>query len=49
MVQLFNTSNPRSVMKTVTIADFTFVVNTSITPAMDSAVSNSANITQAIL
>ena len=45
-----NTSNPRSVMKTVTIADFTFVVNTSITPAMDSAVSNSAgNITKAII
>ena len=45
-----NTSSPRSVMKTVTIADFTFVVNTSITPAMDSAVSNSAsNITQAII
>ena len=45
-----NTSNPRSIMKTVTIADFTFVVNTSITPAMDSAVSNSAsNITQAIV
>ena len=45
-----STSNPRSVMKTVTIADFTFVVNTSITPAMDSAVSNSAsNITQAIV
>ena len=37
-------------MKTVTIADFTFVVNTSITTAMDSAVSNSAsNITQAII
>ena len=45
-----NTSNPRSIMKTVTIADFTFVVNTSITPAMDPAVSNSAsNITQAIV
>ena len=45
-----NTSNPRSVIKTVTIADFTFVVNTGITPAMDSAVSNSAsNITQAIV
>ena len=45
-----NTSNPRSVMKTVTIADFTFVVNTSITTAMDTAVSNSAsNITQAIV
>tara|TARA_R100000005_G_C4996589_1_gene203414 strand:- start:23 stop:2479 length:2457 start_codon:yes stop_codon:yes gene_type:complete len=45
-----NTSNPRSVMKTVTIADFTFVVNTSITPGMDGTVSNSAsNITQAIV
>jgi len=45
-----NTSNPRSVMKTVTIADFTFVVNTSITTAMDSALSNSAsNITQAVV
>ena len=33
-----NTSNPRSVFKTVTIADFTFVVNTSITTAMDTAV-----------
>ena len=29
-----NTSTPRSVIKTVTIADFTFVVNTSITAAM---------------
>ena len=45
-----NTSDPRSVMKTVTIADFTFVVNTSITTAMDSALSNSAsNITQAVI
>jgi hypothetical protein len=45
-----NTSDPRSVMKTVTIADFTFVVNTSITPAMATDVSNSAsNITQAIV
>ena len=45
-----NTSNPRSIMKTVTIADFTFVVNTSITTAMDSTLSNSAsNITQAII
>ena len=45
-----NTSNPRSVIKTVTIADFTFVVNTSFTPVMDSALSNSAsNITQAIV
>ena len=31
-----NTSDPRSVMKTVSVADFTFVVNTSITTAMDS-------------
>ena len=45
-----NTSNPRSVIKTVTIADFTFVVNTSITTAMDSAISNSdSNITQAVI
>ena len=43
-----NTSNPRSQIKTVTIADFTFVVNTSITTAMDSAVS-AGNITQAVV
>ena len=43
-----NTSNPRSRIKTVTIADFTFVVNTSITTAMDSAVS-AGNITQAVV
>ena len=30
-----NTSTPRTQIKTVTIADFTFVVNTSITTAMD--------------
>jgi len=30
-----NTSTPRSVIKTITIADFTFVVNTNITTAMD--------------
>jgi len=34
-----NTTNPRSVIKTVTIADFTFVVNTNITPVMDSTLS----------
>ena len=34
-----STSTPRSVIKTVTIADFTFVVNTGIIPAMDSALS----------
>ncbi len=43
-----NTSNPRSIIKTITIADFTFVVNTSITTAMDSAVS-AGNITQAVV
>ncbi len=43
-----NTSDPRSVIKTVTIADFTFVVNTSITTAMDSALSPN-NITQAVV
>ena len=34
-----NTSNPRGVIKTVTIADFTFVVNTSISTAMDTTLS----------
>ena len=34
-----NTSDPRGVLKTVTIADFTFVVNTSITTAMDATTS----------
>ena len=43
-----NTSNPRDQIKTVTIADFTFVVNTSVTAAMDSALSP-GNITQAIV
>lgn len=43
-----NTSNPRSQIKTVTIADFTFVVNTSVTTAMDSAVS-AGNLTQAVV
>ena len=36
-------------MKTVTIADFTFVVNTSITAAMDSTLSGAGNITKAII
>ena len=45
-----NTSDPRSVIKTVTIADYTFVVNTTITAAMDSTLSlSSANITQAVV
>ena len=43
-----NTSTPRSVIKTVTIADFTFVVNTSISAAMDSALSAGTD-TQAVV
>ena len=43
-----NTSTPRTQIKTVTIADFTFVVNTSIETAMDSSLS-AGNITQAIV
>ena len=43
-----NTSNPRNVIKTVTIADFTFVVNTSVVAQMDTTVS-SGNITQAVV
>ena len=43
-----NTSNPRDQIKTVTIADFTFVVNTSVTAAMDTTLST-GNITQAIV
>jgi len=43
-----NTSNPRNVIKTVTIADFTFVVNTSVTTAMDTTLS-AGNITQAVI
>jgi len=34
-----NVSSPRSMMKTVTIADFTFVVNTGVIPKMDSSLS----------
>jgi len=45
-----NTSDPRSVIKTVSVADYTFVVNTSITAAMDSTLSEtSSNITQAVV
>ena len=43
-----NTSDPRSVIKTVTIADFTFVVNTSIKTEMDTTLS-AGNITQAVV
>ena len=43
-----NTSDPRTVIKTVTIADFTFVVNTGIITAMDSTLSAGTD-TQAIV
>ena len=43
-----STSDPRSNIKTVTIADYTFVVNTTKTVAMDTSVS-AGNITQAIV
>ncbi len=43
-----NTATPRSVMKTVTIADFTFVVNTSIQTAMDTTLSGGTG-TKAII
>ena len=41
-------TSPRLQMKTITIADFTFVVNTTVTTAMDTTLS-SGNITQAIV
>ena len=43
-----NTSTPRDVIKTITIADYTFVVNTGITVEMDTAVSP-GNTTGAIV
>ena len=43
-----NTSTPRDVIKTITIADYTFVVNTGITVEMDAAVSP-GNTTGAIV
>ncbi len=47
-VGYLSTTNPRDQIKTVTIADFTFVVNTSVTATMDTTLS-SGNITQAIV
>ena len=47
-VSYLSASNPRSQFKTVTIADFTFVVNTTITTEMDTATSP-GNITQAVV
>ena len=44
-----NTTNPRDDIKTVTIADFTFVVNKSVVTAMDTSTLSSGNITQAII
>ena len=43
-----NTTNPREEIKTVTIADFTFVVNTSVATSMDSALSGGTG-TKAII
>ena len=43
-----NTTNPREEIKTVTIADFTFVVNTSVATAMDTATSGGTG-TKAII
>ena len=47
-VNYLNCTNPRLELKTITIADFTFVVNTTVTTAMDTTLS-SGNITQAIV
>ena len=44
-----NTTTPRSDIKTVTVADFTFVVNKTVTPAMNSSDLSPGNITQAII
>ena len=44
-----NTTNPRDDIKTVTIADFTFVVNKTKVTAMDTSTLSSGNITQAII
>ena len=47
-VSYLSCTNPRSQIKTITIADFTFVVNTTVTTAMDSTLS-AGGITQAIV
>jgi len=44
-----NTSDPRNDIKTVTIADFTFIVNKTVTTAMDSSSLSTGNITQAVV
>ena len=47
-VSYLSCSDPRSQIKTITIADFTFVVNTTVTAAMDTALSAGSG-TQAIV
>ena len=43
-VTYLTTTNPRDEIKTVTIADYTFVVNTSIAVEMDTAVSQGSDV-----
>ena len=47
-VSYLSCSDPRSQIKTITIADFTFVVNTTVTATMDTALSAGSG-TQAIV
>ena len=47
-VTYLSCSDPKSEIKTITIADFTFVVNTTVTTAMDSTLSTGSE-TQAIV
>jgi len=47
-VTYLSCTTPRSQIKTITIADYTFVVNTTVTTAMDSTLSTGGN-TQAIV
>ena len=47
-ISYLSCTSPRSQIKTITIADYTFVVNTTVTTAMDSTVSGGAN-TEAIV
>ena len=47
-VSYLSCTSPRSQIKTITIADFTFVVNTTVTTAMDSTLSGGSD-TQAIV
>ena len=47
-INYLNCTNPRLELKTITIADFTFIVNTTVTTAMDTTLS-AGNVTQAIV